>query len=44
MKQGENNSHNLTSVPPSIVEQTLALYYIILQQSMASASANILSF
>jgi len=42
--RGENNSKNLTSVPASIVEQTLALYYIILQRSRASASANILSF
>lgn len=42
--RGENNSQNLTSVPVSIVEQTLALYYITLQRSRASASANILSF
>lgn len=43
-KQGENKRHNLTSVPVSIVEQTLALYYIMLQRSRPGASANILSF
>ena len=42
--RAENKSQNLTSVPASIVEQTLALYYITVQRSRASASANILSF
>lgn len=41
---GEDNSQGLTSAPVSIVEQTLALYCIMLQGSGASASANIPSF
>lgn len=44
MRRAENNGQSSTSIPLSIFEYMLGLYYIILKRSRSGASANILRF